>query len=836
MLTFYYGTNQQKLADCLLATCRRAPGGNPMAPETLVVRNHGIGQWLSFYIAEKEGIAANMEFEFPSERIWKLIRSMDPDIPDTLPSNREPMTWSLMKLLQDREVIGQFDNLRHYIREDEPDRRSMRIWKLASKIADVFDQYLVYRPELILDWEEGKLQTGNTAEQWQSRLWNQLIDYWKNYHNHKWLHRARLQRQLWNTMDERRLNTDGLPVRVSMFGVSGVSPAFVKTMIKLSKLTDVYFYQVTLDPQIKKRGDFQNPLLQSLGSESAHFMDLFSSFVKADRNVASTMEWESVEPVHPGDTSILHIIQSDLLQDSPPGDCRPWAPGGDSSIQVHSCHSPMREVEVLYDQLLAMLNEHPDINPDEILVMTPDIETYAPIIEAVFDSPDAGQPEIPYSVADRGVVGRNPAIEAFLDILSLCESRLKVTDVMDLLDSNPVREAFAFSDDHVNRLNRWIRDNRIRWGVDGRFKQKVNVPESDRFTWQSGLDRVLLGYAMKPEDDRLFHHIFPYDEIETSEDAELGGKFARFLQSLFEISRSVDDVKPPGGWVSVLNRIPGMFLPGTKDYFVEISRIRDVISRLAEHASQGGFHTPIPFSIVRSWLRDRLDEQTTGGGRIGRGVTFSSLMPMRNIPFRVIGMIGMNEGVFPRSKMPIEFDLMHLEAQPGDPVRSDEDRHLFLENLLSARSHLYVSYVGQSNRQDSSFPPSVVLQEFLDYLEVYYGLKSGQIVTRHRLQAFSPHYFENGSELFSYSETKQKISQRLLEEDRSPPAFVHERLPEPGDEWKSLSVRELVAFFQHPARYLLQNRLGIYPAEEDVLTSDREPFVLSRLDSYQVGQ
>lgn len=837
MLTIYYGTNQQELADQLFKECRNAPGGNPLAPEIFVVQNYGMGQWLSLYMARKEGIAANMKFEFPSERIWSLIRRIDPDIPETLPSDRGPMTWTLMELFNDERFLRDFENLRHYMADDDPAQRSVRSWKLASKIADVFDQYLIYRPQMILDWQKELLNTQSPeAEKWQARLWRRLVSYWKAHYNGKWLHRAQLQHRLWTDIDEGTLEADRIPDRISVFGVSSASSAFIETMVKLSKLTEVCFYQHAIDPRIKESEAYKNPLLQSLGSEGAHFMSRLSSFVKEDKQLAGSMKWESVDTGQSEGSSVLSAIQSDLKQDSPLTGRKLNVPAIDSSIQVHSCHSPMREAEVLYDQLLAILDKNPELNPDEILIMTPDIETYAPMVEAVFETPDEGQPEIPYNIADRGIEGRNPAVESFLNILSLCESRFKVTDVLDLLDSDPVREAFEFDNDHLNRLDQWIRENRIRWGIDGPFKQKMNVPESNHFTWQSGLNRMLLGYAMQPDDDRLHDGIFPYDEIATSEDAELAGRFSRFLQALFDIFHSVEEEKSPTAWRSVLDQIPALFIPDTKDYYRQISQIREAIEQFTEYASLGSFDGRIPFAIVRSWLHDRLEEQTTGGGRIGRGVTFSSLMPMRNIPFKVIGMIGMNEGIFPRSKIPIEFDLMHLETRPGDPVRSEEDRYLFLENIFSAKTHLYFSYVGQSNRQDADFPPSVVLREFLDYLEEHYGLESKDIITNHRLQAFSPGYFKREEALFSYSQTQQKISQQLLDDSKKSFLFVHADLPEPEEEWRAIAINDFISFFQHPAKYLLQKRLGIYLGEEEVLTEDREPFALSGLDDYQVGQ
>lgn len=828
MLKFYHGTELETLADQLIKELKNNPPKNPLKPEIFVVQNHGIGQWLSLHMARKEdGIAANMEFEFPSERIWKLIRLINADIPDTLPSDRQPMTWSLMALLQDEDFLKDFDNLRHYIREEDPVDKSVRRWKLASKIADVFDQYLIYRPEMILDWEEGK--SIPKTEQWQVKLWDRLLNYWKNHYDEKWIHRARLQKELWDKLDQGDLNEKELPDRITVFGISNASPVFIKTLVKLSKLIEVHFYHLNPDHMVTDSEEFENPLLTSLGKEASDFM---AQFHRSSELQAIEPQWiRSNKNSTSVKNSAFKRVQTDLRRDQVP-DQKMEA---DKSIQVHSCHSPMREVEVLYDQLLALLDENPELGPDDILIMTPDIETYAPMIEAVFEMPDEGQPEIPYSIADRGIRETQMAIQAFLKILELCESRFKVTDILDLLDANPIQEAFNFTDDDLNRLERWIEDNRIRWGVDAPFKQNMELPQSEHFTWRSGLNRMLLGYAMKQQDDLLHHGIFPYHEVETSDDAELIGKFSRFLHLLFNINKEVQNNLNTTNWSEYLNQIIDEVLPKGRDYFRQVSQLRDTIEQLKISVSLGGYQQEIPFRVVRLWLENQLEEQHTGGGRIGRGVTFSSLVPMRSIPFKMIGMIGMNEGAFPRSKIPVEFDLIHLDPQPGDPVKSKEDRHLFLENLLSARTFFYASYVGQSNRQDAEFPPSVVLKEFLDFLDQQYDLSSDKIVTKHRLQAFSPHYFKDGKH-FSYSRMQLRISRTLSESASASESFFDKNLPEPNEEWRQLPIGDLISFFQHPAKFLLRNRLGIYLRKEEVLTEDREPFELDSLDEYQIGQ
>ncbi len=824
MLNYYYGTELTGLADELIERLNAEPLQNPLSPEIFVVQNHGIGQWLSLYIAGKEGVAANQKFEFPSERIWKLIRMLDDSIPETLPSDRVPMTWSLMEMLREEKVLSSFNELRQYISKGEAGNEEARRWKLCTKIADVFDQYLIYRPDMILKWERKPGEGGSSTERWQSRLWNRLIEYWEQFHAGDKLHRARMQQTLLDRIREGAVDEGKLPERLTVFGISSMPPVFVEILGGIARWTKVDFYQLCVDPEVREASDFDNPLLASLAGEPTKFRTLFHKL--------DTVNYIGVEREVGGrGSTLLDQLHLHLKQDRVPDNDKKKAQI-DDSIRVHSCHSPMREVEVLYDQLLDILEDNPGINPEDILVMTPDIDTYAPIIEAVFGMPDEGQPKIPFGIADLDIKKDKQAIRTYLKVLELCESRFKLTDVLDLLDMRPVQQTFGIEDEDLGRIERWVDENRIRWGIDETFKKELGLPGNENFTWKAGLSRILLGYAMAPDEEHLYGDMYPFGDIETSDDAELAGKLSHFLNALFHLQNAVDKAKAPSRWTQILHKAVDQFLPAESELFWEKSKIRSTIRQVGEKSSLGGFSRAIPFRIVRLWVKEQLEGGKTGGGQMGRGVIFSSLTPMRTIPFKVIGLIGMNEDAFPRSKIPVEFDLMNLHPRKGDPNRAEEDRYLFLETLLAAGSHLYFSYVGRGNRQDMTYPPSTVLSEFLDYLRQYHGAEEGSITTGHRLQAFSPAYYTT-EELFSYSKSSQDTA---LELGRGHSQKFWEQLPEADPSWKQITVDELVSFFQHPAKYTLRNRLGIYLDEEKVLTDDREPFELEKLDQYLVKQ
>lgn len=826
MLCYCRSTDLSKLADHLLRNLNQNPLSNPLSPEIFVVQNHGMAHWFSLYMAEKKGIAANLKFEFPAERIWSLIRVVDPEVPETLPSDRGPMTWAILHILKNDDD-SRLKVLKQYAEDKSRVRQEVRRWQLAGRIADVFDQYLTYRPEMIVDWQKEDYEPQSSFERWQSILWNKLIVHWKKNAGSGYDHRSILQQKIIEAIDNEEIDSSRLPERVTVFGLSTMPPVYLKVLVKLSGLIDVHFYLLLPGE------DISNPLNESLGTTGREYQDILEQFIS--ENEIETERTDLNNSADKSPKTLFQSVKADLLGK----DGSELSSGYDGTIQVHSCHSARREVEVLYDRLLSMFDEDEALNPSDVLVMAPDLEIYAPEIEAVFGTVEEDLPEIPFHLAEQNTVQVNPIFNTVEKLLEIAESRFKVTEVLDLLDSTSIREKFRFTDDHLQTLERWIDETHIRWGIDKQSKAIYGLPKSNSFTWKAGLNRMMLGYAMKPDEDNLFNGIYPYREVEQSEDALLTGRFIHLMESLFQFHQQIRYPQTLDNWVKLLNRWIFRFLPEQEEFFGDLQQVRDLITRLAEQKELAGFSDEVPFRIIRSYLQGELERHKAGGWRSGRGVTFSSMIPMRNIPAKVICMLGMNDNSFPRSKLPIAFDLMNRNSRPGDRSHSKEDRQLFLETLHAAKECIYFSYIGQSNRQDTSFPPSVVLQELIDYLMQQYGLEEENILTEHPLQPFSIRYFrKNNAEisLFSYSRKCGKIAENLANGINEGNGFLTSALPDPEPEHKKITLNELIRFFQHPAKFLLQNRFGIYLNQDKILDEDREPFRLQGLEGYRLGQ
>jgi len=852
-LNIYTGNRLEVLAE-QLARIVREPLSSPMSPEIIVVQSSGMERWVSMVIARHNGIWANCSFPFPNAFLHDLFKMLIPELPDKSPFDPAVLTLRIMKVLPDCIQKAGFENLKNYL---ENDTQNLKRFQISEKIADLFDQYLVFRPGMILKWERGE------ENHWQARLWRLLVS------DGEPLHRARLRNYLLEKINRDPDSIPGFPPRVSLFGISYLPPFYLEAFVEISKLTQVnlfmmnpcqeFWADIVADREIKtirrKHGHIAevqaefylergNRLLASMGTLGRDFFRMISGL---DHRV-----YEHYEDPAPQD--VLAGIQSDILslrdRGVPENSDKylradrdhsstthsiqaPLPPDGDRSIQVHSCHSPMREIEVLHDNLLAMFEQDRALEPHDIIVMTPDIELYGPYIQAVFDAQLDDALRIPFSIADMGVRKESRAIDGFLSILDLPNTRFTVPQVLALMEVPGIKEKFDLSESDMEIVGPWIKATNIRWGIDAEHRKNLGLPPFAENTWRVGMERLLLGYALPGDDCRIFSGILPYDHVEGS-DARSIGKFIEFLNNLFKMLDSLTQKHTLANWQTIFAEILEQFFAPDEESEREIQVLRRRLDDLSANQNLSAFTEPIEIDVVRSYLGNLLMREHFGKGFITRGVTFCTMLPMRSIPFKVVCLVGMNSDAFPRESKSIGFDLMAGHPQIGDRSRRNDDKYMFLEALISARKTFYISYVGQSIQDNAQIPPSVLVGELLDYINAGFGLAPAQVINRHKLQAFSPDYFTKDSELFSYSrENFAAVSSKPDLHELRP--LVSTALPEPLPEWKALELDALGTFFSNPAKFFLEKRLGIHMAETETVAAERENFNLDGLEKYIIG-
>ncbi len=841
-----------------LAEVLRIPLASPLDEEIILVQSKGMERWVSTELARHHGICANCRFPFPNTFVYEVFRKVIQDLPERSPFDPRIMTWKIMKLLPSCIMKPGFESLRNYLKGSNG---HLKRFQLSERIADTFDQYLLFRPEMVLAWE------ANKEDHWQAVLWRELVECAQD---HEKGHRAALAKAFLQAVKTSSTGVKEFPERVSVFGISALPRFHMQVLAAISRFAQVnlflmnpcreYWGDIVSDWEMKRTlntegaGDFTpedlhlekgNSLLASMGRLGRDFFDLVNEF-----NCTEIPSFQE-----PGTGRLLFCIQSDILnlRNRDTGwDQRKLVAQDDTSIQIHSCHSPMREIEVLHDRLLDMFEEDPGLLPRDILVMTPDIETYAPYIQAVFDIPADDARRFPFSIADRSVRKESQIIDTFLAMLDLYGGRFGASHVLAILESPAVRRKFALSEADLALIRRWVKETRIRWGIDGPSRSQWGLPAFSENTWKAGLERLLLGYAMPGQEERTFSGVLPYDHIEGSEASVLGA-FLEFAEQLFIDVTSIGQPRTVDQWATTLTGLlDRFFLPdeGTEN---EVQVIRRTLKDLGDvSASSGsGFDEEIDIRTIRWHLGHHLEKEGFGFGFITSGVTFCAMLPMRSIPFKIICLVGMNDDAYPRQSKPLGFDLIAKHPKPGDRSRRHDDRYLFLEAILSAREKLYISYVGQNIQDNSLIPPSVLVSELIDYIEQGFEIEEKkileEIVTKQRLQAFNPEYFKKDKKLFSYSEVNCQAARCIsaglrldglrrrtscLEAGEAPVPFISRGLSDPDEAWKTVDLDDLSRFFGNPAKFLLNKRLGIDLEERASILEEKESFDVRGLEKY----
>jgi exodeoxyribonuclease V gamma subunit len=834
-LNIYTSNRMECLATALSRTVT-PPLSSPFVPEVIVVQSKGMQRWLAMQLSRRIGVWANCRYPFPNAMVRQLFDAVLPASADSTAFAPEVMSWKIMGLLTELRDLEECLPLRNYL---DNDREELRRFQLAARIADTFDQYTLYRPDLLLEWEEGR------GGDWQALLWRCLATTDNDRH------RGRLKDDFCRAMAAGTPDPGLLPQRIALFGISYLPPYHLDMLTEVARHTEVNLF--LLSPCREYWGDIVpsrelarlplpqrdyldegNPLLASLGRLGRDFSN---SVIQRGGGVADEIDLYE----EPGCGSLLTSLQSDILALTGTGE------GGgrreilrtDRSLQIHSCHSPLREIEVLHDTLLSLLEEIPGLTPREIVVMTPDIESYAPYVSMVFEGRRDSARNIPYSIADRTLAGEGRIAVLLLKLLALPGSRLTAAELFDILESEPVMRRFGLESGELAVIRGWLGETRIRWGADEEHRASLGLPSYAENSWAAGLERLFLGYATAQEGGQLFNGILPFDEMEGDRSQTLG-KLAEFVAATVGVSRTLAVPRTLSGWRDELNRLLSDFVGSDDEWAHELAVIAGVVDSLGNSGEAAGFAPEVGLEVVRCWLTTRLQQEEQGYGFMTGGVTFCAMLPMRSIPFRVVALVGMNDGAFPRQGRPPEFDLIALSPRLGDRSLRDEDRYLFLECLLSARDCLVISYVGQSIKDNSEIPPSVLVSELLDAVERGFSPEGGEIrsrlVTRHRLQAFSQEYFSAGSKLFSYDHEQFGALLEASADPWQPVPFLAQPLDAPLDEWRDVTLARLIRFFANPARYFLEQRMGIRLEELTSSLAEREPFSVDHLDAYGVKE
>ena len=879
MFIVYYSNQLEKQKEILSSLFKSLPPEDPFQQDIILVQSPGMAQWLQIELAKETGISANLKFPMPASFIWQLYAQNLPATALENPFDKDSMTWRLMRLIPTFLEKESFSPLHNYL-ASSPHSEQYKLYQLSSKIADLFDQYLVYRPEWIFAWEKGEDEQitaqiqkqqpnlndtlfeqiqGNTK--WQGELWRALVVDVKSDVGDA-THRAALHNQFLALLADKNAPKK-LPSRIFIFGIPALPTAYLNILQAMSSEVDIHLFfnnpcqeywgdisDLRLDYlRSRKRYQFNKqdenqPLFsedQLSQLENAQFdvtyqkenlqvgNPLLAAWGKMGRDFLYTLVRDEEHiPTYPVNAyqkiesnSLLGQLQSQILHlENKPLNIAE----NNRTLTLHSCHSAMREVEVLHDYLLDLFNQDTNLTPKDVVVMVADINQYTPYIQAVFGQKNGDAPQIPFSLSDNKLSESDVLVSSYLTLLRLKESNFSAEDVLALLDIPAMRERFNISLADLPLVREWVADSGIRFGLP-KNQDGINFN-----SWQAGLERMMLGYAMREE-----HGIWQ-DSLGLNSSyglkGELAGNLSHFSTSLSALHETLQQAHSIEKWQEILTALLSDFFVQNEDTSDTVFYIQEKINELAEHLKALHFAEELQADVIADVITMKLEDAPNSLKFLAGKVNFCTLLPMRSVPFKVVCLLGMNDADYPRTQTPNSFDLMQYHHQKGDRVRRDDDRYLFLEALLAARNYCYISYVGRSITDNQPKEPSVLVSQLLDYINQ--GQSENTLtVIEHPMTAFSPDNFKyNENFTRSFATKWLPIAQFNATSSNSEFAVTMTKNSEKIEE---IELERLVSFVENSVKFFFEKQLGVYFRDEDDRIADSENFTLSGLDNYALN-
>ncbi|MGJ7440032.1 exodeoxyribonuclease V subunit gamma [Aquipuribacter sp. MA13-6] len=908
MLTVHRAERATALADGL-ADLLSSPLADPFAAEVVAVPARGVERWLAQRLSHRlgtsggagvgsstgtesrglgpDGVCANVRFPSPQRLLADATATVAPAQAAALQRwTPEPLTWPVLQVLDDVITEDWCRVLRrHLYRDGVPSAAhgTGRRLSLARDVARLFHSYARNRPDLLARWaaDRAVLPDGTGLgeyEQWQMLLWNAVRERLGGTSP------VDLQADVLAAVRTDPTRIDA-PDRVSVFGASRLSRADIELLAALAEHRDVHLWLHHASPAlwravaavepVRRRADdtvgaaLANPLLRSLSRDVRELQQLLRRHAPEHRTVHLDPGAGDAHPAGPAGrpaagATLLSRLVDDLAHDRVPEHPPPLA-SGDRSLQVHACHGRTRQVEVLREVVMGLLADDPTLEPRDVLVMCPDVETFAPLLAATFATRGDELPcadahpaaRLRVRIADRALHQANPLLAVLDRLLDLGSARLSATEVLDLAGHPAVARRFGLDDDDLERLRDWVQASGTRWGLHDAHRADWQLQAVPDGTWRRGIDRILLGATVDPGHGAgaaTVADLVPLDDVDSS-DIDLAGRFAELLDRLDTAHADLAGDHDAEGWAVRLEQAVLRLAAHEPAGAWQEIQLREVLQEalvevdVAEPAAGGGTgratgatgSSTLSLAELRPVLRGALEGRPTRAGFRTGALTVCTLVPMRSVPHRVVVLLGLDDGSFPRQTVRDGDDLLARDPEVGDRDPRSEDRQLLLDAVCAAGEHLVITYTGADERTGAPVPPAVPLGELLDAVDRTCAVPGGRVrdavTTHHPLQPFDPRSFAAGAlgrpGPFSFDPRAHAGAAAALGERHEPAPLMGRALGAPPD--TDVAVDDLVRMLVHPAKAFLRQRLQIGLGARDDDPDDALPVGLDALQVWQVG-
>ncbi|MCI4673931.1 exodeoxyribonuclease V subunit gamma [Candidatus Mycolicibacterium alkanivorans] len=826
-----------------LGTLLATPQPDPFAEELVVVPARGIERWLSQRLSHilgrgggADGVCAGVSFRSPGSLIAEITGTRDDD-----PWSPDAMVWPLLEVI-DAILDASWchtlaAHLGHFVTGEEKELRQGRRYAVARRLAGLFASYARQRPQLLVDWLDGAADDLDTDLRWQPHLWRALVAKMAIDPPH--VRHAK-------TVALHHESGADLPARLSLFGHTRLASTDIELLEALAVHHEVHLWLPHpsaelwtalehLHGAIPRREDVSHravghPLLATLGRDLRELQ----------RNLPATVATDEFLGGGERPDTLLGWLQSDVAANA----VRPQGRSlrsDDRSVQVHSCHGPARQIDVLREVLLGLLADDETLEPRDILVMCPDIETYAPLIAADFGLGEVVPGAHPahklrVRLADRSLVQTNPLLAVASQLLTLAGSRVTATEVLDIAHAPPVRARFGFTDDDLENITRWVRQANIRWGFDAEHRAPYGIPFIQN-TWRFGIDRVLAGVAMSDDSKAWLDVTLPLDDV-GSNSVELAGRLAEFVNRLQSVVELLSGAKPLAQWLTALGQGVASLTETSGEDAWQTSQLRREFGEILARPQAEATVMRLP-DVVALLSRHLAGRPTRANFRTGT-LTVCTMVPMRSVPHRVVCLVGLDDTVFPRIGAVDGDDALARTPMTGERDIRSEDRQLLLDAVCAATDKLVVTYTGANEYSGHPRPPAVPLAELLDALDRTVGepICQDQVVVRHPLQPFDIRNVTPGAlgvpgEPFTFDTSALSAASVSGGPRPERPDLVSHPLPQPPPD--DVTLQELSRFFANPVKGFFTALDFTLPWEVDGV-DDAMPVEIDNLQEWTVGQ
>ncbi|WP_122262977.1 exodeoxyribonuclease V subunit gamma [Ornithinimicrobium cerasi] len=849
------------------------PLPDPFAEEVVAVPAKGVERWLAQRLSHRlgtgpegsDGVCAGVRFLNPHSLVALVLGIGRDD-----PWHPGQLAWSVLRALD--ASLGEpwartlSIHLGYGASGTEAELRRGRRYALARRLAGLFADYAAQRPDLLTDWREGGSGDGlggRVADDlaWQPELWRRVLAEVDGEPPD--VRQARVVADLRGRSAEGlRLGRDlVLPGRLSLFGHTRVARSEVEVLAALGEHLDVHLWLPQASPgawdalagaatagpvprdEDRSGALVRHPLLASLGRDARELQRTLALAGGVDEHHGPT--GRTVAP------TLLGLLQSDLAQDHVPDQAERGTRvvgADDRSVQVRACHGRARQVEVLRDVLADLLEHDPTLEPRDILVMCPDIDAYTPLVHAGFGlgevvGPAEAHPAhgLRVRLADRAPLRTNPLLALALRLLTLAGGRLTASEVLDLARSGPVRHRFGLDDDALERLGDWAEGVAVRWGLDEEHRAAYQLPHLTQNTWRAGLDRILVGAAVDGRDTDHLGTTLALDDLDSG-DLDLAGRMAELVDRLGVTLRRLQSADGVEQWVTALHQgVLGLADVSYRDAW-QLTQLETELARIG--AGGGGSSLTLP--DVHALLSEQASGRATRSNFRTGTLTVCTMVPMRSVPHRVVCLVGLDDGDFPRSTTPDGDDALARRPVTGERDLRSEDRQLLLDALMSAGDTLVITYTGFDEHTGRERPPAVPLGELVDAVN---GTATGEgverVLTCHPLQPFDARNLGAATDdrapllpqdrPFSYDPAALAGGREAIDERETQSVLASQVLDPPGGPGADVDLGELLRFFDNPARAYLRNRLGLLLPEVAEVRGEGIPIELDGLQTWAIG-